>query len=56
MKNYIPQIIFLCLIAMGITYTAIKHGKPREGNHNIWTYLVAILVELLLLWWGGFFK
>ena len=49
-----PQIIYLLLVGLAIVLTAIRHGKP-QGNHDVWSTLTAILVQILLMKWGGFF-
>lgn len=50
----VPQIIYLMLVACGLGVALCEHGKPRE--YNFWSQLLATVVEIILLWSGGFFK
>jgi len=49
-----PQGIMLALIATALLVHGINHGKPRSAHHFGWQFL-GMTIELLLLWWGGFF-
>jgi hypothetical protein len=52
--NILPQLLLvvLCLLSMGITIE--KHGKPREGNENAWFSFISLIIQFVILWWGGF--
>ena len=50
-----PQIIMIALLGMGLGMHMIKHGEPREGTYSFPIQLVATLIEISLLVWGGFF-
>lgn len=50
-----PQITMLILCALGCCGAGTSHGKPRE-NWNFYTTFFSILVEIAILYWGGFFK
>ena len=54
MRFGIPQTIYIALIFMSIGITMAKNGQPR-GNYNIANVLVASIIELTLLYFGGFF-
>jgi hypothetical protein len=54
MKEYIPQIIVICLYFGGLLVAGLKHGKSRE-NYNFWSTLAATILSAALLKWGGFF-
>lgn len=49
-----PQIIYLSLVFVGLLIAANQHGKERSP-HNFWVTLVATLITVSLLFWGGFF-
>ena len=51
-----PQIIYLILTGIGMLRAANRHGKPKTGNENLWADIVATIIVLFLLFWGGFFK
>ncbi len=48
------QVIYLVMLVMGLLLMANKHGKPRD-NYNFWSYSVATVIQLSILYWGGFF-
>ena len=49
-----PQVITICLLAIGLVYTLIKDGEPR-GNYSFSEALFSTLINVALLYWGGFF-
>lgn len=51
-----PQIIAIILFTFVFTANMALHGKPREGNHSIWTGVIHIAIWLPILIWGGFFN
>ena len=50
----VPQIIYLSLVFIGLLIAANQHGKERTP-HNFWVTLVASLIPISLMYWGGFF-
>lgn len=51
-----PQIIMVCLWFVSLLLTSYLHGKPKTDKHNIFTSIIGVAVQFLLLLWGGFFK
>lgn len=51
----IPQITLLFLVAITLLLAANRHGKKKEGEHDFWSVLIALTIELTILYWGGFF-
>jgi hypothetical protein len=49
-----PQIIYLSLVFIGLLLVANQHGKERTP-HNFWVTLTATIINLFLMYWGGFF-
>ena len=49
------QILMLGLLLVNLFLAANKHGQEKTGKHNFWIYLIASIVELLILSFGGFF-
>jgi hypothetical protein len=49
-----PQVILLFLYSLALGFTIARHGTPK-GDHNLWAEIIAIVVNLSLLYWGGFF-
>jgi hypothetical protein len=50
-----PQIIIIALYAMALLLNSHLHGKERTGKYNFWTTLVGTIMQLSILYWGGFF-
>lgn len=50
-----PVIVFCLLAGFNLGAVAFLHGKPKEGKWNFGVTAVGIILETLLLWWGGFF-
>ena len=56
MKMEAPQIIMLCLFVFNLAINMAKHGEVKEGEkYNAGTTFLAIMLDVGLLWWGGFF-
>jgi len=51
----LPQIIFVGLYALSLGCILAKHGEARTGKYNFFTSLFTVSLEMMLLWWGGFF-
>lgn len=51
----IPQIIWLALIFMSMGLSWEKHGKVSNKPENAWAALISLCLQILILWWGGFF-
>jgi hypothetical protein len=49
-----PQIVFLVLCGMGLGAGISQHGQPRK-NWDAGAIIVGTIVNLSLLYWGGFF-
>lgn len=47
-------ILLLCLMTSSLTIAGIKHGEPQEP-FNFWTQLIAVIIEITLLYFAGFF-
>lgn len=50
-----PQIILLAIYVLDIAIVAAHHGEPKEGSYNVFVLLIAFVIQLALLTWGGFF-
>ena len=49
------QIILLSMYLLSGFLAAYKHGKPKTGKESFWYWIVALVINLSLLYWGGFF-
>lgn len=52
----LPQIIILVIAGINLLYSANRHNHQRTSNENFWVTLVALIIQLSILFWGGFFK
>jgi hypothetical protein len=50
-----PQVIYILLGLIGIARAFAHHGKPKTGTESAPATVVAWLLVLALLYWGGFF-
>jgi hypothetical protein len=55
MTFHAPQIIYVFLLGIAITMGILNHGKPKEVTESFWPILIGIVIQVLLMWWGGFF-
>lgn len=51
----IPQLIMLVLSSGTIFFELARHGHERTVKHNVFTTLLAVALQQLILWWGGFY-
>lgn len=47
--------IYLFFMVMGLTVNLVKYCERRECNYDFVMTFIAMLIELFLLWKGGFF-
>jgi len=50
-----PQIILIVLISIRLLVNAYMHGKPKDGEYNMFTALVDAGLMIWILIAGGFF-
>lgn len=39
---------------MSFTIAAVKHGESK-GEYNVWHSIIAIIINVIILYYGGFF-
>lgn len=49
-------IILFMFWGLSLGINLVKHGKPRTDDYNFWTTLLALAIEVGLLWWAGLFE
>lgn len=49
------KISYLCLLAMGLGTYLSKHGEPKTGDYNFWIALISTIIQIVMLYFGGFF-
>jgi len=50
-----PQVIYLATVFFALGISIAEHGKPKEGKNNSLGFFIGLLIQLSLLYWGGFF-
>lgn len=50
------QIIYLFIVVLGLGIALAKDGQPKTDKYSFWGTVVATLISLGLLYWGGFFN
>jgi hypothetical protein len=56
MRLEAPQIIILVVNVLGIGFAMAKHGEPRNEKYNFFITLIAAIIEIVILSYGGFFN
>ena len=51
----VAAIILLVLLGMGLAIALVKHGEPQRP-YNFWTTLISLIIDLVLLYFAGFFN
>jgi hypothetical protein len=51
-----PQIIYLILVIVALIIEAGRDGEKKKGAYSFWKTTIAIILQILLLGWGGFFS
>lgn len=50
MNYYFIGLLILCAMNLGINLT--RHGEPREDNYNFISSLIAVLIEIVLVYFA----
>jgi hypothetical protein len=50
-----PQLVYCGLFVFVLIHVIINHGKPRQEKYNAFITLLGGIIQMLLLYWGGFF-
>ena len=56
MRVGIPQIIWLVLAVLSVGIALAKNGERKKENYSFFTALIATIIEIIILSYGGFFK
>lgn len=51
-----PEWIYVGINILGLLISVSEHGKPQSGTKNAVPSVIALLIVLPLLYWGGFFS
>ena len=55
MVLHLPQLILLALYSVELGMVLAYHGQPKTGRYNFSVTFFAIVLNLSILYWGGFF-
>lgn len=50
-----PQLTYFAIILLSLGIAIKEHGTPKEGNNNVFTALISTLIQMAIMYWGGFF-
>lgn len=50
------RITFVIWLALSLGVYLAKHGERKEGTYNFWSGFISAVIQMLLLWGGGFFS
>lgn len=50
------RILFVAWLLLSLGCYLAKHGEPKTGNYSFWVALISSVLQVLLLWGGGFFS
>jgi hypothetical protein len=50
-----PQILVIAHWVIEIVGCAILHGRPKSGSYNFLASFICVVIEIAVLWYGGFF-
>lgn len=51
-----PQFVYAALLVLGIGLEMGRNGKPKTGNHDLVSSILATAFIVSILYYGGFFK
>lgn len=51
-----PQVTLFALLMISLGISMKEHGNPKSGTYNAWVTFIAVIVELFILYSGGFFS
>lgn len=52
----LPQIIMTALLLLSLGISIAQHGTPKTGHNNAWINFIAVVINIALLYWGGFYE
>lgn len=50
------QITYIVLMCLSLGISLKEHGEPKTGYNNFWTSLLAVGIQIGILYMGGFFS
>ena len=53
---FIARFILIALIFMSFGIQMAKHGEPRKEHYDAGIGFVAVVIQITLLYFGGFFN
>lgn len=56
MRLGVPQFIVLAVLFTNLGVTLVADGKPRTGKYSFMTTLISVIIQIWILYAGGFFK
>lgn len=56
MKLGVPQFILLAMLFINIGSELVADGQPKTGTHSFMTTLICAIIQIWILYAGGFFN
>lgn len=56
MRIGVPQFIVLAILFINVGVALVADGKPRTGKYSFMTTLIGTIIQIWILYAGGFFK
>ena len=50
-----PIIIYFIILVIGLCSEIQRHGQPKSGHYDATHVVIGITIQILLMYWGGFF-
>lgn len=50
------QISYIVIMVLSLGINLAKHGEPRDGKYSFWSALIAMGIQIGILYMGGFFS
>ena len=52
----IATIILLAIMLIDLGINLAKHGEYKDGRYNFWATLIAVVINVVLLYFAGVFN
>lgn len=52
----IPQYLIIAIYSLSLGVSLVKHGKEEIHKYNFFATVIATVIVMAILKWGGFFQ
>lgn len=50
------EIVYIAWMMLAVGISLAKHGEPRDGEYSFWSSLIGCVIQVFILYKGGFFS